>query len=124
MTDAWWLNAISRPPRMFPPENRHPNRNISLKSGGAWRNAGAVGQVVKIHDDINGWRVHHVRALGKANEKPLIWDYFLCTAKSGQQTSLIFSYAEEDEKLVAGSPEQMVGTLTVRANRPKVALPR
>ena len=78
----------------------------------------------KIHDDINGWRVHHVRALGKANEKTLIWDYFLCTAKSGQQTSLIFSYAEEDEKLVAGSPEQMVGTLTVRANRPKVALPR
>ncbi len=78
----------------------------------------------KVHDDIHGWRVHHVRALGKANEKNLIWDYFLCTAKSGQQTSLIFSYAEEDEKLVAGSPEQMVGTLTVRANRPKVALPR
>jgi len=78
----------------------------------------------KIHSDINGWRVHHVRALGKANEKVLIWDYFLCTAKSGQQTSLIFSYAEEDKKQVAGSPEQMVGTLTVRANRPKVALPR
>ena len=78
----------------------------------------------KIHDDINGWRVHHVRALGKANDKTLIWDYFLCTAKSGQQTSLIFSYAAEDEKLVAGSPEQMVGTLTVRANRSKVALPR
>ena len=78
----------------------------------------------KIHSDINGWRVHHVRALGKAHEKTLIWDYFLCTAKSGQQTSLIFSYAEEDEKQVAGSPEQMVGTLTVRANRAKVALPR
>jgi len=78
----------------------------------------------KIHSDINGWRVHHVRALGKANDKTLIWDYFLCTAKSGQQTSLIFSYAEEDEKQVAGSPEQMVGTLTVRTNRPKVALPR
>lgn len=78
----------------------------------------------RIHKDINGWRVHHVRALGMANDKTLIWDYFLCTAKSGQQTSLIFSYAEEDEKLVVGSPEQMVGTLTVRANRPKVALPR
>lgn len=78
----------------------------------------------KIHDDINGWRVHHVRALGKANDKTLIWDYFLCTAKSGQQTSLIFSYAAEDEKRVAGSPEQMLGTLTVLANRPKVALPR
>ncbi len=84
---------------------------------------GAV-KASKIHDDINGWRVHHVRALGKANDKTLIWDYFLCTAKSGQQTSLIFSYAAEDEKLVAGSPEQMVGTLTVRANRSKVALPR
>ncbi len=78
----------------------------------------------KIHNDINGWRIHHVRALGQANEKILIWDYFLCTAKSGQQSSLIFSYTQEDEKLVAGSPEQMVGTLTVRANRPKVALPR
>ena len=78
----------------------------------------------KIHDDVNGWRIHHVRALGKASDKALIWDYFLCTAKSGQQISLIFSYAAEDEKQVSGSPEQMLGTLTVRANRPKVALPR
>lgn len=61
--------------------------------------------------------------MGKAGDKPLIWDYFLCTAKSGQQISFIFSYAEEDRKLVAGSPEQMLGTLTVRSNRPKVALP-
>lgn len=78
----------------------------------------------KIHDDINGWRIHHVRAGGRANDKALIWDYFLCTAKSGQQLSLIFSYAEEDEKVVAGSPEQMLGTLTIRTNRPKIALPR
>ena len=78
----------------------------------------------KIHDDINGWRIHHVRAIGKANEKALIWDYFLCTAKSGQQLSMIFSYAEEDEKVVAGSPEQMLGTLTTRPSRSKVALPR
>ena len=78
----------------------------------------------KIHGDVNGWRIHHVRALGKANEKALIWDYFLCTAKSGQQLSLIFSYAEEDAKLVAGSPEQMLGTLTIPTKRPKVVLPR
>ena len=78
----------------------------------------------KIHDDINGWRIHHVQAIGKANEKALIWDYFLCTAKSGQQLSMIFSYAEEDEKIVAGSPEQMLGTLTIRPGRSKVALPR
>lgn len=78
----------------------------------------------KIHDDINGWRIHHVRAMGKANEKALIWDYFLCTAKSGQQLSMIFSYAEEDEKVVAGSPEQMLGTLTIRPSRSKIALPR
>lgn len=78
----------------------------------------------KIHDDINGWRIHHVQAIGKANEKALIWDYFLCTAKSGQQLSMIFSYAEEDAKIVAGSPEQMLGTLTIRPSRSKVALPR
>mgnify|MGYP007062748554 CR=1 FL=1 len=78
----------------------------------------------KIHDDINDWRIHHVRAIGKANEKALIWDYFLCTAKSGQQLSMIFSYAEEDEKVVAGSPEQMLGTLTIRLGRSKIALPR
>ena len=78
----------------------------------------------KIHDDINGWRIHHVRAIGKANEKAMIWDYFLCTAKSGQQLSMIFSYAEEDEKVVAGSPEQMLGTLTIRPSRSKIALPR
>ena len=78
----------------------------------------------KIHPDINGWRIHHVRAIGKANSKALIWDYFLCTAKTGEQISLIFSFAEEDSKTVAGSPEQMLGTLTLASSQPKVALPR
>ncbi len=78
----------------------------------------------RIHPDINGWRIHHVRAVGKANSKALIWDYYLCSAKTGEQISLIFSFAEEDQKLVAGSPEQMLGTLTLRPARPKVALPR
>lgn len=78
----------------------------------------------KIHPDINGWRIHQVRAIGKANSTALIWDYFLCTAKTGEQISLVFSYAEQDEKTIAGSPEQMLGTLTLRSSRPKVALPR
>ena len=77
-----------------------------------------------VEADRNGWRIHHVQATGEANGKILIWDYYLCATRSGEQVSLVFSHAEEDEKVFSGVPEQMWSSLTIRSLRPKVALPR
>ncbi len=74
--------------------------------------------------DQNGWRIHHVQAMGEANKKALIWDYYLCSTKSGEQISLVFSHAEEDKRNFAGVPDQILQSLTIRSVRPKIALPR
>lgn len=77
-----------------------------------------------VESDKNGWRIHHIQATGEENQKVLIWDYFLCTTRSGEQVSLVFSHAEEDEKIFSGVPAQMLSSLTIRSLRPKIALPR
>jgi hypothetical protein len=77
-----------------------------------------------VTSDQNGWRIHHVQATGEANKKALIWDYYLCSTKSGEQISLVFSHAEEDKRNFAGVPDQMLQSLTIRSVRPKIALPR
>jgi len=74
--------------------------------------------------DQNGWRIHHVQATGEANKKTLVWDYFLCTTKAGEQISLVFSHASEDDTVFQGVTEQMLKSLTIRSSRPKVPLPR
>jgi hypothetical protein len=78
----------------------------------------------RVEPDLNGWRVHHVQASGEANKKTLVWDYYLCTTKQGEQISLVFSHADEDEELFAGVAEQMLKSLTIRSARPKIVLPR
>ncbi len=78
----------------------------------------------EVEPDQNGWRIHHVQAVGEANKKTLVWDYYLCTTKAGEQISLVFSHAEEDDKSFGGVTEQMLKSLTIRSTRPKIALPR
>jgi hypothetical protein len=85
-----------------------------------------AGRIVasNVTPDQNGWRIHHVQAIGEANKKTLIWDYYLCSTKSGEQISLVFSHAEEDSRSFTGVPDQMLQSLTIRSVRPKIALPR
>ena len=78
----------------------------------------------RVIPDQNGWRIHHIQAAGEANSKVMLWDYYLCTAKSGEQISLVFSHAQEDEKVFSGVVEQMLSSLTIRSTRPKRVLPR
>ncbi len=78
----------------------------------------------EVAPDLNGWRIHHVRATGEANKKTLVWDYYLCTTKAGEQISLVFSHAEEDERIFAGVADQMLQSLTIRSVRPRITLPR
>ena len=78
----------------------------------------------EVAPDLNGWRIHHVRATGEANKKTLVWDYYLCTTKAGEQISLVFSHAEEDERIFAGVADQMLQSLTILSVRPRITLPR
>ncbi len=97
----------------------------------------------KVSKTESGWRLHHIQATGKVpsntpvaseaaagqpapvkREETIIWDYYLCTATTGEQFSLVFSHAESDATLFDDSVDQMLSSLTIRSARPKVALPR
>lgn len=100
-------------------------------------------RLTKVTKAETGWRLHHVQATGKVQsntppvteqtsgqpvpakrEETIIWDYYLCTATTGEQFSLVFSHAESDATLFDDSAAQMLSSLTIRSARPKVALPR
>lgn len=74
--------------------------------------------------DRNGWRIQRVKARGEANQKELLWDYYLCAAANGEQISLVFSHAAEDAKIFEGKADQLLNSLTTRPSRAKIALPR
>jgi hypothetical protein len=85
-----------------------------------------------------GWRIHHVRANtkimppgnpeGESDQQPrqetVVWDYYLCTWKTGEQFTLIFTYTESDQDAFGDSAEEILQTLAVRQDRPKLRLPR
>jgi len=99
----------------------------------------------QVRANVNGWRIHHVRALGRvaaADEasqtaavssggtsarttgtRTVFWDYYLCTAQAGDQYSLVFSHLEEDAAVFGDAAERMLSTLTLRTARPRVPLP-
>ncbi len=98
----------------------------------------------KVTKAESGWRQHHIQATGKvkssipsasasqaagaspaaSKEETIIWDYYLCTATTGEQFSLVFSHAESDSTLFDDSAVQMLSSMTIRSARPKVALPK
>lgn len=67
--------------------------------------------------DQNGWRLRHVQATGTAGEKTILWDYFLCTAKSGQQFSVVFSHATEDTSEFENEPLNLLSMITLPQRR-------
>jgi hypothetical protein len=99
-----------------------------------------------VRKDVNGWRIHHVRAIGRVpaaesaagesqptpnrksaasdRDRKVLWDYYLCSAKTGEQYSLVFSHLEEDSAVFGEVAESMLQTLTLRTTRPRVALPK
>lgn len=99
------------------------------------------GQITRstVESDVGGWRIHHVQAttlVETSQQQPatadtqtpkaqtVVWDYYLCSARSGEQYSLLFSHAEEDAMLFNGVPDQFLKTMTIRSARPKTVLPR
>lgn len=69
-----------------------------------------------------GWRFRQVQATGAAAEKTILWDYYLCSASSGQQFSVVFSHANEDVASFEGEPLKLLKNFTVPQRR-RPALP-
>jgi hypothetical protein len=79
----------------------------------------------------SGWRQHHIQATGKvkssvpsaaasqtaspgavsptAKEETIIWDYYLCTATTGEQFSLVFSHDDSVSPAESGAAEVETG---------------
>lgn len=69
-----------------------------------------------------GWRFRQIQATGAAAEKTILWDYFLCSANSGQQFSVVFSHANEDVANFEGEPMKLLQNFTLPKRR-RPALP-
>jgi hypothetical protein len=60
----------------------------------------------------------------KRSLQSIVWDYYLCTAKSGEQFSMVFSHAAEDTAAFSGVPDQFLSRMSIRTVRPGIPLPR
>jgi hypothetical protein len=78
----------------------------------------------RVVPDLNGWRVLNVSATSLTETKTILWDYYLCTQKSGEQFSLIFSRTADDEPAFADAPEEILKTLTLRPVPPRIQVPK
>ena len=72
-------------------------------------------------DTVRGddeWRIRHVQASGNVTDVELVWDYYLCTAASGHQFSLLFSHSANDSKPFGDEADQFLSSLSLARRRP------
>lgn len=72
--------------------------------------------------DDTAWRIRHVKAVGDASGDVILWDYYLCTAKTGEQFSIVFSHSKKDDELFGDEANQILESMQVVApqNTPPV----
>ena len=104
-----------------PPNDHTPDREfLSDVTTTVMDRKGKVLSEDTIRDDEK-WRIRQVRAIGDAAGDVIRWDYYLCTAKSGEQFSFVFSYSQADEKLFGDEAMRILNSLQVA--RPRTAFP-
>lgn len=81
---------------------------------------GQIVQETTLRDDTQ-WRIRHVRTAATVNKAEIIRDYYLCTAPSGEQYSLMFSHSAADSEAFGDESARMLKTLALARRRP--ALP-
>lgn len=104
-----------------PPKQHTPDAEFSadVRASVAERK-GTIQKEETVRDD-DRWRIRHVRAVGDATGKGIIWDYYLCSAAAGEQFSIVFSHAVDDEKAFRDEAVKLLSTLQIARSRP--ALP-
>ena len=81
---------------------------------------GAIISENTIRDDKQ-WRLRHVSTVGSVSDVAIHQDYYLCTAVSGEQFSLMFSHSAADSNDFDKEPERWLNSLQLATRRP--ALP-
>lgn len=81
---------------------------------------GRVVEQETVRDD-NRWRIRHIRAIGDASGKVIVWDYYLCSTGTGEQFSMVFSHAQDDAESFGDEATKLLAGLQIARKRP--ALP-
>ena len=110
-------SAVTVPPGQHTPDKEFA---ADVRSAVAERKGDVVSEDT-VRDDEQ-WRVRHVQAAGDADGTSITWNYYLCSASTGEQFSLVFSHSEKDKDAFGDEASRILSTLQVARRRP--ALPR
>ncbi len=87
----------------------------AIQSGNA-----TIADEATIRDDKQ-WRVRRISTVGSVSDVAIHQDYYLCTAGSGEQFSLMFSHSAADTHEFGKEPDRWLNSLKLASRRP--ALP-
>ena len=105
--------GITVPPKQHTPDTEF----LADVTDSVRERKGRVALEKTVRDDGN-WRIRHIQAVGDAAGQVIIWDYYLCSAATGEQFSIVFSHAKEDENLFGEEASNMLSTLQIARRRP------
>lgn len=100
--------AITVPPKQHTPDKEFRKDVDSSVS----ERKGTIVTENTIRDDSQ-WRIRHVAAIGDASGDVIKWDYYLCSAASGEQFSIVFSHSESDDVEFGEEAQTLLSTLKV-----------
>ncbi|MCP4782227.1 MAG: hypothetical protein GY903_14230 [Fuerstiella sp.] len=109
-------SAVTVPAKQHTPDSEF----LSDVADSVKQRNGSVVEQETVRDD-NQWRVRHIRAIGDASGKEIVWDYYLCSSSTGKQFSMVLSHARDDDELFADEAAKLLAGLQGVRNRP--ALP-
>lgn len=108
--------TITVPPKQHTPDaefRRDVEESVAERKG-------KIQKEETVRDD-GRWRIRHIRAAGDASGTGIVWDYYLCSAATGEQFSIVFSHANNDEKAFGDEAVKLLSTLQVA--KPRNAVP-
>lgn len=109
-------SAVTVPPKQHTPDEEF----LADVRAAVKQRKGRVVKESTIRED-GEWRIRRIQAAGNAGGEVILWDYYLCSAATGEQYSIVFSHSQDDDDEFANSAEAMLSGLRIARRRP--ALP-
>lgn len=100
--------AITVPPKQHTPDKefrKDVQNSVSERKG-------TIVAEDTVREDSN-WRIRHVEAIGDASGDVIKWDYYLCSAASGEQYSIVFSHSDSDKIEFGKEAQTILATLKI-----------
>ena len=98
---------------MMPPgqHTSDPDFRSDVKTAIRSRNGQIISEDTIRNDEK--WRIRHIQASGRISDLEIIWDYYLCTAATGDQYSLMFSHSAGDTTEFGDEANQLLRSLSL-----------